>query len=348
MNELLECFIKTEYFNSLSDDSSNVLDSVTGIISRKYIRGYLDYITLKGCKYTLVMFDIDNFKDFNDSYGHIVGDEVLYVTAQKILQLTPKGSFVGRYGGDEFITILNGEYSYDDLWAFLKKTYIEIRKGVELSNGKKITVTVTSGSASCPKDGTDVLEILTKADKALYRGKMKGRNCFIIYLDEKHKNLKFKEPKSIYEMMNEIRKNFKPDVKIRYAIHEALIDIWEEFTIDGIIYFPKSKDLKPIYSADNNNIKELDFNIVNNIQTDNAYIINSRDESEFVKVNNYLKSYNISSCIFMISSYLDNEYGYILAYCNHNRVWQDSNLAVIRYLADIAAYNLEIYYNNKK
>ena len=346
MKDLFNKFIQTEYFKNLDENPSNVIDSVTGVISRKYIKGYLEYITKENLDYSLIISDIDNFKAFNDSYGHLVGDEVLGLIGKRMINYLPDNVVIGRFGGDEFMIIVLGKYSYEEIWKLLKSTYIEIRKEATMSNGISLNITLTSGSATFKKDGDTLDEIINKADKALYRGKVKGRNCFIIYLDEKHKDLKFYEPKSEYGMMQAIRSNFKPDLKLRYCIHESLIDIWEEIQVDGIVFFPTNPNEAPIYCGNLNNILPLNIKDFESDLDNDSYVLNLRLK-EFVpneKLLHYLESYNIKACAIMLAELDNTDYGYIMAYCFHNRTWQELDLAVIRYLSDLISHKLRIKY----
>ena len=129
-----------------------------------------------GC--TVVMLgDLDHFKDVNDGYGHVVGDEVLREIAQRLLGSVRSYDFVGRYGGEEFLIVLN---NCDPEHAVLRAE--EVRNGiahypVQTARGP-IHVTMSLGVlASRGWDLDFVEEILGVTDSALYRAKADGRNC---------------------------------------------------------------------------------------------------------------------------------------------------------------------------
>ncbi|RMG67698.1 MAG: sensor domain-containing diguanylate cyclase [Nitrospirae bacterium] len=131
-------------------------------------------------KVALVMFDIDHFKGFNDTYGHLKGDEILQRVACIMTDNIRTIDFAARYGGEEFALILP-EVSYDGAMVVAER----IRKKVEeheLSiNGEAVSVTISGGIAIYPDDATTQEELLERADKALYLSKRTGRNRISTY-----------------------------------------------------------------------------------------------------------------------------------------------------------------------
>jgi two-component system cell cycle response regulator len=130
----------------------------------------------KGC--TVVMLgDLDHFKSINDQYGHIVGDEVLREIARRLLGSVRSYDFVGRYGGEEFLIVLN---NCDSGQAIVRAE--EVRNGianqpVQTMRGP-LPITMSLGVlASRDWDLRSVEEILGEADSALYQAKANGRNC---------------------------------------------------------------------------------------------------------------------------------------------------------------------------
>ena len=125
---------------------------------------------------TLILIDVDNFKDINDSLGHIAGDKVICNVSKRINSLMRSDSFVGRLGGDELIALLPGVA----LEASALKRANEIRKAcslpVELDAELSCRITVSLGVAVLGVDRS-VDEWITRADQALYRAKSGGRNC---------------------------------------------------------------------------------------------------------------------------------------------------------------------------
>ena len=130
----------------------------------------------KGC--TVVMLgDLDHFKDVNDTYGHVVGDEVLREIARRLLGSVRSYDFVGRYGGEEFLIVLN---NCDSNSAVARAE--EVRNGIALHSLQTmrgpLPITMSLGVLSSRDwDLHLVEEILGETDLALYQAKADGRNC---------------------------------------------------------------------------------------------------------------------------------------------------------------------------
>ncbi|MFH1378833.1 MAG: sensor domain-containing diguanylate cyclase [bacterium] len=141
-------------------------------------------------KITLIMLDIDHFKSFNDTYGHLVGDAVLVEAANKIRESIRKIDFPARYGGDEFVVFL--PHAPEDIaHQVAERIFCSIKESsVEVEDGKNLNLTVTMGVASYPEDAHTVEELIKKADEALYWGKTHGRNKLSFYRDLKHRKKK--------------------------------------------------------------------------------------------------------------------------------------------------------------
>jgi two-component system cell cycle response regulator len=156
-------------------------DPLTSLFNRGVIVDLLDRELIrtrreKGC--TVVMLgDLDHFKSVNDQYGHIVGDEVLREIARRLLASVRSYDFVGRYGGEEFLIVLN---NCDSLQALVRAE--QVRNGVashpvQTTRGP-LSITMSLGVlASRHSDLWRVEEILGEADSALYQAKANGRNC---------------------------------------------------------------------------------------------------------------------------------------------------------------------------
>src|SRR6202140_2975279 len=130
----------------------------------------------KGC--TVVMLgDLDHFKQVNDSHGHVVGDEVLREVARRLLSSARSYDFVGRYGGEEFLIVLN---NCDAAQAVARAE--EVRSGIasrpiQTSRGP-LSATMSLGVLASQEWDLDLVEeILSETDQALYRTKADGRNC---------------------------------------------------------------------------------------------------------------------------------------------------------------------------
>jgi len=161
-------------------------DVGTGILNKRAISEYaIEKINNSEKGIYLVMLDIDDFKKINDTYGHMFGDEVLTKVSEIIISVLESRGTVGRFGGDEFLIVIENVYEESDLRRILKT----INKHIQWVNGNvfdNFKVTTSMGIAKFPEDGTDYEELFNKADKSLYIAKAKGKNRFIIYDKAKH------------------------------------------------------------------------------------------------------------------------------------------------------------------
>ncbi|MBQ7563322.1 MAG: diguanylate cyclase [Lachnospiraceae bacterium] len=159
-------------------------DSLTGLMNKEATRSLIEKALeqYKGGSLTgaLFMIDTDNFKNINDSYGHMAGDRVL-ATIGEILTNNFKGmDITGRIGGDEFMVFMNNIRSEEDAAALAKKLQ---RMLAEAFSGEAIgkDVSISIGIAVCPKHGLSFEELYQKADKALYFIKNNGKSGVKIY-----------------------------------------------------------------------------------------------------------------------------------------------------------------------
>lgn len=163
-------------------------DPLTGVLARDVMEDYINDLIKRNVPFSFCLIDVDNFKTVNDSFGHQVGDKVLTCTAKYLVEQAGDAGVVGRYGGDEFMMVFENVVEYKDIWAFGHKTNMHIAE-IDFGGIQGVSITISMGISRCPLDASTYEEILQLADKALYRGKTKGRNCFIIYLREKHANI---------------------------------------------------------------------------------------------------------------------------------------------------------------
>lgn len=157
------------------------LDPLTGLYNKRYLFQELERAVeeaaAKGRPFSLFMFDIDHFKDYNDRNGHQAGDEALRLTAKILLERKRDSDVAARYGGEEFVVILP-DTNREGALAFAEA----VRRAVESTpypHGDKQPlgcVTISGGVATYGLDGRSGAELIEAADANLYRGKQGGRN----------------------------------------------------------------------------------------------------------------------------------------------------------------------------
>jgi diguanylate cyclase (GGDEF)-like protein len=125
---------------------------------------------------SLVMFDIDHFKNINDNYGHLAGDQVLKTMALTIKSKIRREDLFARYGGEEFSIVLPEIDGYN-AHQFAEKVRRIVEATDFLFEGTKMPVTISMGVATLDADTADAAALIKRADERLYEAKGAGRNC---------------------------------------------------------------------------------------------------------------------------------------------------------------------------
>jgi diguanylate cyclase (GGDEF)-like protein len=172
----------------------SITDSLTGLYNRKHLMETLDKEVSRSQRhsrsFSLLVIDIDHFKKYNDTYGHLAGDEVLSKLASVFKESIRSSDYAARYGGEEFIIMLpeiGPEQGVEAAERIRHKVAEEIFSG----DGESIKVTISVGVACYPKNGEDAESVIRNADAALYEAKELGRNRVILAgANQKKKNRK--------------------------------------------------------------------------------------------------------------------------------------------------------------
>ncbi|NND33998.1 MAG: GGDEF domain-containing protein [Saprospiraceae bacterium] len=170
-------------------EQESITDPLLGIYNRRYLDRRLDEEISRAKRYNLplsiLLIDIDHFKQINDTYGHAIGDELLSHLG-KILTNTIRNSDVAaRYGGDELLILAqNTPASSAGILGERLRQHVESNKLVssgKANQQKEIHATVSIGVAGLDPEVTDSKGLIQCADEALYMAKQEGRNCVIIH-----------------------------------------------------------------------------------------------------------------------------------------------------------------------
>jgi len=148
--------------------------SIFDLLSKELPRAHREQLSV-----SVVMADLDHFKSVNDTYGHQVGDRVLQIVTERIMNLTRAYDFVGRYGGEEFVIVLPG-CCLDDGMRRAEEFRRAIAADAIATGAGQIYVTCSFGVAENLSQST-AEELIDKADEALYCAKNLGRNCVQAY-----------------------------------------------------------------------------------------------------------------------------------------------------------------------
>ena len=154
-------------------------DTLTGILSRRFILETLNKQLAQLSRQperqvNIALMDLDHFKRVNDTYGHLVGDKVLYEFSRVVSNRVREQDYFGRFGGEEFLLILT-EIAPDEALSVLNRIREAIQLQVFSYDGKHIPLTVSIGFTPARPD-EKVDDLIERADNALYQAKQSGRN----------------------------------------------------------------------------------------------------------------------------------------------------------------------------
>ncbi len=158
-------------------------DSLTGLPNRYLYEDRLhQYIAMaKRQKSALVMIvcDLDDFKNVNDRYGHLVGDDLLKMVGQRLVDCVRETDTVTRFGGDEFVMLLPCDWGQEDVVSrrAIDCLFESLKKGL-LVDSERVVAKMSCGGAAYPRDTDDPTLLFSYADKALYAAKKAGKSSF--------------------------------------------------------------------------------------------------------------------------------------------------------------------------
>lgn len=140
----------------------------------------------------LLLLDLDRFKQVNDTYGHHAGDELIIDVGHRLSELVRESDTVGRLGGDEFVVIVEGMTSTRDIQRLCERIIKSLARPFTLL-GSETWIGVSIGVAMAPQDAGDRLEMMRKADIALYEAKSQGRGQHRVFDDSMDEQVKTRQ-----------------------------------------------------------------------------------------------------------------------------------------------------------
>ncbi len=342
---------KIKYFEGV--DTDHVLDSLTKVICREQILNIAQQLIKDKVPFTMLIIDLDNFKQINDSFGHLTGDFILSNVSSNLLHLLTNTAYLGRYGGDEFILLIPNVTEYDEIHSFLENIYGKDKVFRKYYNDgtRDIYLTATGGCATFPYDGATFDEIFNKADKALYRGKTKGRNCYIIYVESKHANIVIREKVhgSLIEKFRAVKRIFdiykSSDDKMKH-----LVDfLYTELHCSAAYFlFPDKRYIANYYSniRTTHLLAEPHLELVLNGDTLFYETPLTKYKQLDPVLSKYVSDNSIQSFIVSKIKMGDCQYGYIvLNEKSISRVWQETEIAMVMYASEAIELEYKFYKN---
>lgn len=185
-----------QHLNMLS-----VTDPLTGLNNRRGTMDYVNDMIDSEEPFALLFFDLDNFKNINDTKGHDIGDVVLCEIARRWTSIADENVYIGRTGGDEFAMIVS-DRSDDELRTFAEKC-LSVLTDVIHTDKCDYYASCSAGAAKFPQDGKDCASLFRFADTAMYKAKSCGKSR-VCFFDA--------------EMLSEIHEEIKLETEIRNAL----------------------------------------------------------------------------------------------------------------------------------
>ena len=161
------------------------IDEVSGVFSRRYFNTQLSKEVSRARRYgkflSLLLIDVDRFKQINDSFGHVKGDTVLRKVGRLLQDSTRQADSVCRFGGDEF-SVLLPETNSSDAYSTAERTRNAVSQmTISKGRGEDIALTLSVGGATFPGDCDEAEELMALADQMCLEAKRAGKNCVKLY-----------------------------------------------------------------------------------------------------------------------------------------------------------------------
>ncbi len=326
-------------------DIEMITDPLTGLISRAYILDFAKSLIADNVPFTFVILDLDNFKFINDTYGHRAGDGVLYGVSSSLAEYIDGIGVAGRYGGDEILFIDFKHLEYDDKKTFFTSLYTDnrvLRRNYDLEDCSPF-ITGTIGCATFPNDTAGFDELFLMIDKTLYRGKSKGRNCYIIYVAEKHKNIEIRRlaGHGICTVMQSLVRQLELVPGAENKFHAVLPLLMDELCITDLYYTDKNHVMHAIIDK---SFRE-DVGDIAQLTKDDIYRTNDIDDMMNSAPVFYeaLKKHNVETVLVSRIGVRDTTDGYLIcAEPRSHRIWQEDECAIIYFLAKLFASGIRL------
>lgn len=336
---------KYPYFEELfrTTDAGSVIDSLTGLVARGYMVEFIRSLIASGIPFALALLDLDNFKFINDTYGHRIGDGVLAGVSGDLAKYLGDSGVAGRFGGDEFLIVNFRDCSYDSLKDFFTGMYSNftvLRKNIMLDICEPF-ITGTIGSAVFPKDAQDYASLFALVDKTLYRGKTKGRNCYIIYVEEKHKDISMQElaGRGMYAIFHDLSSRFDSRTALSGKLQAMLDILKEDMRITDLYYVGQDDCFTSISSGEAfGSVYDLDKLTRETVYTTNEI----RHIEAFSPSMHGLCCAKEFETVLILRVGIQNEtFGYLIcAEAKNRRIWQDDEYAILFFVARMLAVYL--------
>lgn len=208
-------------------------DTLTGLINRACFKDRVQHAINQsrrgGGNLSVIFIDLDKFKDVNDSLGHDVGDELLKILAERMRAVLRESDTVARFGGDEFVILLEHIDTSHDRDAVVQKIFATIAQPCDIG-AHRLYPGASLGIAVYPADGDDGDALMRNADTAMYVAKEQGRNCYRYFRADMNDELQ-----AWMEMSNNLRLAIENQEFMLHYQPKARVDTGEFVGMEALI-----------------------------------------------------------------------------------------------------------------
>lgn len=181
-----DALLKVEAENEISYMAYH--DNLTGLPNRRLFNERLNQAIVLAKRTEkmigIIFIDLDSFKTINDTLGHEGGDYLLKVVSEKLINAVPQSDTVSRFGGDEFVIMIDDISCEKDIVNIMEKIMLILEQPFS-GEEQEFNLTISAGIAVYPFNGTETGSLIKKADIAMYKAKENGKNQYVIYSSEK-------------------------------------------------------------------------------------------------------------------------------------------------------------------
>lgn len=185
-----------EYFAQIKEQEEQIEyaayhDELTGLPNKKCFIENLEKEILNNQFGAVLLIDIDEFKEINDTLGHVYGDKILVTIAEKLSSIKTESMFISRFGGDEFLISILGKFDACQIENYAKNVISLLRNEVILGEDE-LHISCSIGITFYTPNNNNISEIMMNADMAMYTAKDQGKNKYVFFNDEMLEKLKVK------------------------------------------------------------------------------------------------------------------------------------------------------------
>ncbi len=333
---------KYKFFDKIIDEISlaEILDPLTGLLSRAYVIRFVQSLIAENTPFTFTIIDLDNFKFINDTYGHTAGDKVLTSITKGLVEFTDGYGLAGRFGGDEILFIDLKHITKEDKFKFFEEMYNSstvLRKEVYFGNGAAF-VTGTAGCASFPEDSKDFNDLFSLIDKMLYLGKNKGRNCFTIYNEAKHKDIEIRKiaNNGIFTSMHKLKQDIENEKGFEKRLLKALPQLNDVLQIHDLFYVTDDGKMRAVldksFCADASDLPDV---MEEDLFSESTLDLIKKRSPIFYKS---LTSNGFETVLISRIRKGKTTKGYLVCAVKRSlRIWQENECAILFYLSELLA-----------